>query len=164
MRLVFWKAEIQARTPVPLSGTCRSRRERPVRVLHGAFHKTVTTGTDNIRLSSRFCVFCGCEAGAHTGGGQEQGNRQRNGSVTPPAGRSGLTEQLAFPPRVCCSFVGHGCDFEGETEFRCKWNSSEFRLKLKQSEAYSGQPAQPALRKPASQGAVDRNICALCVN
>jgi len=45
VRLVFWKAEIQARTSVPLSGTCRSRRERPVRVLHGAFHTTVTTGT-----------------------------------------------------------------------------------------------------------------------
>ena len=29
VRLVFWKAEIQARTSVPLSGTCRSRRERP---------------------------------------------------------------------------------------------------------------------------------------
>ena len=37
VRLVFWKAEIQARTSVPLSGTCRSRRERPVRVLHGGF-------------------------------------------------------------------------------------------------------------------------------
>ena len=46
VRLVFWKAEIQARTPVPLSGTCRSRRERPVRVLHGAFHTTRTTGTE----------------------------------------------------------------------------------------------------------------------
>ena len=45
VRLVFWKAEIQARTSVPLSGTCRSRRERPVRVLHGAFHTTRTTGT-----------------------------------------------------------------------------------------------------------------------
>ena len=44
VRLVFWKAEIQARTSVPLSGTCRSRRERPVRVLHGAFHTTRTTG------------------------------------------------------------------------------------------------------------------------
>ena len=42
VRLVFWKAEIQARTSVPLSGTCRSRRERPVRVLHGAFHTTVS--------------------------------------------------------------------------------------------------------------------------
>ena len=40
VRLVFWKAEIQARTSVPLSATCRSRRERPVRVLHGAFHTT----------------------------------------------------------------------------------------------------------------------------
>ena len=39
VRLVFWKADIQARTSVPLSGTCRSRRERAVvRVLHGAFH------------------------------------------------------------------------------------------------------------------------------
>ena len=47
VRLVFWKAEIQARTPVPLSGTCRSRRARPVRILHGAFHKTVSTGTFN---------------------------------------------------------------------------------------------------------------------
>ena len=45
VRLVFWKAEIQARTSVPLSGTCRSRRERPVRVLHGAFHTTRTTGS-----------------------------------------------------------------------------------------------------------------------
>ena len=43
-RLVFWTAEIQARTPVPLSGTCRSRRARPVRILHGAFHTTRTTG------------------------------------------------------------------------------------------------------------------------
>ena len=59
--------------------------------------------------------------------------------------------ELAFFPRVCCSFVGHGCDFEGETEFRCKRISSELALKLKQSEAYSGQPAQPALRHPASQ-------------
>ena len=47
VRLEFWKAEIQARTSVPLSGTCRSRRERPVRVLHGAFHTAVTTGTRN---------------------------------------------------------------------------------------------------------------------
>ena len=62
--------------------------------------------------------------------------------------------ELAFFPRVCCSFGGHGCDFEGKTEFRCKRNSSEFRLKLKQSEAYSGQPAQPALRHPISQGVV----------
>jgi hypothetical protein len=38
--------------------------------------------------------------------------------------------ELAFPPRVCCSFVGHGCDFEGETEFRCKRNFSEFRPKV----------------------------------
>ena len=44
VRLVFWKAEIQARTSVPLSGTCRSRRERPVRVLHGGFHTTRRTG------------------------------------------------------------------------------------------------------------------------
>ena len=36
----------------------------------------------------------------------------------------------------------------------CKRNSSEFRLKLKQGGAYSGQPAQPALRHPASQGAI----------
>ena len=49
VRLVFWKAEIQARTSVPLSGTCRSRRERPVRVLHGAFHTAVTTGTASYR-------------------------------------------------------------------------------------------------------------------
>ena len=69
----------------------------------------------------------GCEEGARTAGRQEQGNeRQRNGSATPPAGRSSMTE-LAFSSRVCCSFVGHGCDFEGETEFRCKRNSSEFR-------------------------------------
>ena len=47
VRLVFWKAEIQARTSVPLSGTCRSRRARPVRVLHGAFHTTVSTGNRN---------------------------------------------------------------------------------------------------------------------
>ena len=40
--LVFWNAEIQARTSVPFSGTPRSRRERPV-VLHRAFHTTRTT-------------------------------------------------------------------------------------------------------------------------
>ena len=45
VRLVFWKAEIQARTSVPLSGTCQSRRERPVRVLHGGVHTTRTTGS-----------------------------------------------------------------------------------------------------------------------
>jgi hypothetical protein len=44
-RLVFWKAEIKARTPVPLPGTCGSRRARPVRIFHGAFHTTVSTGT-----------------------------------------------------------------------------------------------------------------------
>ena len=53
VRLVFWKAEIQARTSVPLSGTCRSRRERPVRVLHGAFHTTVTTGI--VTSSTNLC-------------------------------------------------------------------------------------------------------------
>ena len=37
-RLVFWKAEIKARTSVPLPGTCGSRRARPVRIFHGAFH------------------------------------------------------------------------------------------------------------------------------
>ena len=100
----------------------------------------------------------GCEEGFRTAGRQEQGNeRQRNGSAIPPAGRSSMTE-LAFFPRVCCSFVGHGCDFEGETEFRCKRNSSEFRPEVKQSEAYSGQPAQPALRHHASQGAVLVNL------
>ena len=36
-RLVFWKAEIQARTSVPLPGTCGSRRARPVRTFHRAF-------------------------------------------------------------------------------------------------------------------------------
>jgi len=44
-RLVFWKAEIEARTSVPLPGTCGSRRARPVRIFHGAFHTTVSTGT-----------------------------------------------------------------------------------------------------------------------
>ena len=57
VRLVFWKAEIQARTPVPLSGTCRSRRERPVvRVLHGAFHTTRTTTTGNRKTRYRMTV------------------------------------------------------------------------------------------------------------
>ena len=58
---------------------------------------------------------------------------------------------LAFSPRVCC-------DFEEKTEFRWERNSSESRLKLKQSEAYSGQPALPALRHPASQGAKIVNL------
>ena len=38
-----------------------------------------------------------CEAGARTGGRQEQGNMQRNGSATPPAGRSGMAELAFFP-------------------------------------------------------------------
>ena len=44
-RLVFWKTETKARTSVPLPGTCGSRRARPVRIFHGAFHTTVSTGT-----------------------------------------------------------------------------------------------------------------------
>ena len=47
-RLVFWKAEIKARTSVPLPGTCGSRRARPVRIFHGAFHTTVSTGRAKI--------------------------------------------------------------------------------------------------------------------
>ena len=38
VRLVFWNAEIQARTSVLSPSTLQSRRARPVRVLHRAFH------------------------------------------------------------------------------------------------------------------------------
>ena len=38
--------------------------------------------------------------------------------------------ELPFPPRVYSSFVGHGFDFEGKTEFRWERNSSEFRPKI----------------------------------
>ena len=58
VRLVFWKAEIQARTPVPLSGTCQSRRERPVRVLHGGVHTTRTTGSLGF-----LCMVVSCACG-----------------------------------------------------------------------------------------------------
>ena len=52
-RLVFWKAEIEARTSVPLPGTCGSHRARPVRIFHGAFHTTVSTGSEERRSSCR---------------------------------------------------------------------------------------------------------------
>ena len=58
-RLVFWKAEIKARTSVPLPGTCGSRRARPVRFFHGAVHTTVSTGR-----GLRAGADCGCCLGA----------------------------------------------------------------------------------------------------
>ena len=59
--------------------------------------------------------------------------------------------ELAFPPRVCCSFVGHGRDFEGETGGCSGGIPRNSDQKVSNSEAYSGQPAQqPALRYPAS--------------
>ena len=97
--------------------------------LHQAGITCIKPASPASRAHQQQLHHAACEAGVRTGGRQEQGNRQRNGSATPPAGRSGMTE-LAFFPRVCCSFVGHGCDFEGETEFRCKRNSSEFRKKV----------------------------------
>ena len=91
-------------------------------------HRSPSVVRALVRAAS--CAWSSCaRAKAWRNALREQGNeRQRNGSATPPAGRSSMTE-LAFPPRVCCSFVGHGCDFEGETEFRCKRNFSEFRPK-----------------------------------
>ena len=59
-RLVFWKAEIEARTSVPLPGTCGSRRARPVRIFHGAFHTTVSTGMTKMAGFWRRPTFYNC--------------------------------------------------------------------------------------------------------
>ena len=83
-RLVFWKAGVQARTLVPLSGAFRSRRARPVRILHGAFHTTETTGSANkLPARRRRCWKEGASLTHRTrpfpAGGKSQAARNRQG-------------------------------------------------------------------------------------
>jgi len=66
---------------------------------------------------------------------RDQGKRQGNGSATPLDGRRGMTE-LAFLPPFCCSFVGHGRDFEGETGGSRGGIPRNSDQNLKQSEAF----------------------------
>ena len=87
MRLVFWKAEIQARTSVPLSEHADPAAPAQVRILHGAFHLTVKSGRFGIWENREEIIFCcavmrsSADSSSGGGGGGSGGNANGDGGA-----------------------------------------------------------------------------------